>query len=764
MRRRAAVIALVAVALFAQSSEARGRIAPVKKIAARVRHRAGDAAFRALQLRARPLRARPGTSRRFRDLGQVVRAYRGASGPTRIVLSPHLDDAVLSLGGSIAAWRAAGERVLVVTFATGAPPDGTRFSKVARGMHDQWKLAPDRVVASRRGEDERALARVGADLVHIGDLDAIYRGALYPGWKEMFAPPDRSDPMRRSVARAIDVLSAEVPGATFYAPLAVGDHVDHALVHEEAMKARGVRMHFYEDLPYAAKRAGALEQRLAAIHALEPHVLALDRRAMAQKLDAAAAYDSQIPALFGDRLAMRRALGRHAARVARTETRGRRQTSAALAERVWSPAGADHEGTPPRAKGRHAALDRRALSRVRLVGGRGAPLDRVVELIRDSGGEELRLEAYTLSDPAVGAALAGALAAHPRKRIAILLHDQRAGVRTPGGAPEHVALASELLRRFPAQVEVVPYGDGEVDPTGTGFFAGGGYVPHGKAASTSRRAVLTTAGFDRVSRGKNEWLAELEGEEARMVHELGGAALRGDRRATRRLARRASKRGVLLADGYLRAGPIARWARRRGIKLLAGGHGADQLARTMRALVRSAGRGDRLYVMTAELRDPRFARQIARARRRGAEVVVEVGTLGGVENPVLPAGFNRRLAVERDRAILAAAGVPVVVAQYEQGYPHGNVIAVEEIATGRVRAYLGSAYAWNRHLEVKGSRELGILVSGAAARELVEGQQAFVHGGLHILHKADGSRAFFDGPQETDEAVFRRAVASRLPE
>ena len=37
-------------------------------------------------------------------------------------------------------------------------------------------------------------------------------------------------------------------------------------------------------------------------------------------------------------------------------------------------------------------------------------------------------------------------------------------------------------------------------------------------APTRHRAVVTTSGFDRTSRGKSEWLVELQGEDARTIH------------------------------------------------------------------------------------------------------------------------------------------------------------------------------------------------------------------------------------------------------
>ena len=73
---------------------------------------------------------------RIEDFDQIQAGYR------HIYLSPHLDDAALSCGGGIAAQRAAGERVLVVTFCTGAPAPDMQFSDLAQEFHRKWGLAP----------------------------------------------------------------------------------------------------------------------------------------------------------------------------------------------------------------------------------------------------------------------------------------------------------------------------------------------------------------------------------------------------------------------------------------------------------------------------------------------------------------------------------------------------------------------------------------------------------------------------------------------
>src|SRR5690348_1863487 len=92
--------------------------------------------------------------------GERARSGR-ASAARRVYLSPHLDDAVLSCGGTIAAQAAAGEEIVVLTLFNAASGD-------ARG---RW--------AERAEEDRRAAARLGFRAVHGGLPDAPFRETRY---------------------------------------------------------------------------------------------------------------------------------------------------------------------------------------------------------------------------------------------------------------------------------------------------------------------------------------------------------------------------------------------------------------------------------------------------------------------------------------------------------------------------------------------------------------------------------------------------------
>ncbi len=223
-----------------------------------------------------------------------------------VYLSPHLDDAALSAGGTIAVQRAAGERVLVVTLCTAVPPsDPSRRWPAA--------LAPERV-EERRDEDRQAMARLDVDFAWAELLDALYRVPSY-GLQGIFGPAHPRDPALAEVRGVVERLAAQCPGATLHAPLGVGSHVDHRAAFSAALEQRERfrERRFYEDFPYVANERDALATRRAAIGLeLAPVDTAIDDF-VTEKLDAIACYESQLPLLFGGVEAMRALVLRYVA-------------------------------------------------------------------------------------------------------------------------------------------------------------------------------------------------------------------------------------------------------------------------------------------------------------------------------------------------------------------------------------------------------------------------------------------------------------------
>ncbi|ONI76189.1 hypothetical protein ALI144C_36560 [Actinosynnema sp. ALI-1.44] len=211
-----------------------------------------------------------------------------------IVLSPHPDDAVWSVGGRIRWWVSRGEATTVVTVFDGPGEVDT----------DQWRRVAE--PATRRSEDIAAIACVGARRVSLGLADAAVRADRgvhrYSNPMRLFGRiHDKDADLPEVVADAVAGLLA--PHAVVHVPLAAGRHVDHRLVRQAAglLAERGVPIRFYEDIPYRLRPADHT--------GLRPGHEPVD---LAGWLSAAEQYHSQVAVLFGSVAAMRDALSTRA--------------------------------------------------------------------------------------------------------------------------------------------------------------------------------------------------------------------------------------------------------------------------------------------------------------------------------------------------------------------------------------------------------------------------------------------------------------------
>lgn len=154
-------------------------------------------------------------------------------GPVIVALSPHLDDVVLSCPVHLQRLRAQGQAVVVATV----------FTEGDESAVEQYR--------QRRAEDRRALRALGCAHHHLGFLDAPFRSAAYGDFCGIaFGEVDLAT--QGAVADRIARLTARLKPERVFAPLAVGNHVDHRLVRQAAlMSVSHERLVFYEDRPYA---------------------------------------------------------------------------------------------------------------------------------------------------------------------------------------------------------------------------------------------------------------------------------------------------------------------------------------------------------------------------------------------------------------------------------------------------------------------------------------------------------------------------------
>jgi LmbE family N-acetylglucosaminyl deacetylase len=195
-----------------------------------------------------------------------------------VVVSPHLDDAVLSCGQLLAANPGS----VVVTVFAGRPADGRR------GRWDERAFEQgDDPVGVRRGEDQRALARLDATPVHLDFLDSQYRGEERGGI---------------SMTELQSTLAAELHRweGTVYLPLGA-DHVDHRLVCSAGMEVLAEnRWRLYEELPYARQPPLWVDERCATIGGLRRWTPPLGP--LTKKAAAVEEYHSQLRAMGASRI------------------------------------------------------------------------------------------------------------------------------------------------------------------------------------------------------------------------------------------------------------------------------------------------------------------------------------------------------------------------------------------------------------------------------------------------------------------------------
>jgi LmbE family N-acetylglucosaminyl deacetylase len=156
---------------------------------------------------------------------------------SKIILSPHCDDALLALGGSIQLWQPCPITVL------------TLFGTCAWTVGDS--KSHKEITALNRKEEKLALSAAGCASVCLE-----YKEVLLRGYSEWNAVPGKSDSILQNQLER-ELLEKIPSRSEVYIPLAIGGHTDHVLTRNAALKLserlrkKLCSIYLYEDLPYA---------------------------------------------------------------------------------------------------------------------------------------------------------------------------------------------------------------------------------------------------------------------------------------------------------------------------------------------------------------------------------------------------------------------------------------------------------------------------------------------------------------------------------
>ena len=229
-----------------------------------------------------------------------------------IVLSPHLDDAVLSCGALMNNARKDMPVTVVTFFTEGGPPPYTLSARCY--LRQARACDANKLYLARRAEDQAVLESTAIGCLHAGLTEALFRRRIRPplsplSWAGQLIPElshmyptyrlhiarSHMSPHDASTLRRIQDTIDHLPlksSTLFLAPLAVGGHVDHMLVRTAAERSQK-RVAYYSDFPYNMRYRA--DPSFVQRNALVPTSWSHDLTA---KLALIRAYRTQADALF----------------------------------------------------------------------------------------------------------------------------------------------------------------------------------------------------------------------------------------------------------------------------------------------------------------------------------------------------------------------------------------------------------------------------------------------------------------------------------
>lgn len=217
--------------------------------------------------------------------------------PVALALSPHLDDAAFSCGGTLATLADAGWTIVMATIFTASVPDPKGF---ALACQTDKGLGPEvDYMLLRRAEDRRAAEALGiAPPLHLPFREAPHRGYGAPA--DLFAAPRDDDDIVGALADAVSALIKDVSPDLIFAPQSVGGHVDHVqLVRAIGHVAGDAPILWWRDFPYTVRHTQPQEPFGSRFAKLPEHAVHYCASAEEKKALACAAYATQLGYQFG---------------------------------------------------------------------------------------------------------------------------------------------------------------------------------------------------------------------------------------------------------------------------------------------------------------------------------------------------------------------------------------------------------------------------------------------------------------------------------
>lgn len=177
-----------------------------------------------------------------------------------LILSPHYDDAPLSLGAALLAGVFGENPEVAIVFSR------SKYTKDLPGTGDV-----EIVSATRAAEERQAAEKMGYRVSFLG-FGETYARKGYIKWQHIYdLRREQDDEIWPGVLSTLERLAEHED--LILAPLGCGDHIDHRIVREALIhcvrRKPDLRVGFYEDLPYCEELSdSAIMEKVSALGAL----------------------------------------------------------------------------------------------------------------------------------------------------------------------------------------------------------------------------------------------------------------------------------------------------------------------------------------------------------------------------------------------------------------------------------------------------------------------------------------------------------------
>lgn len=169
----------------------------------------------------------------------------------RQIISPHIDDAFLSMGGCISNWLNNGEKVKIIYIFTKSSWTSTKpISNI------KYPANIKTITALRKAEESNLQNFAGHNVHYLDWYESGHRGKksmIVNFLRHGSMPISQNKMIRKIEGQLLEILDKDV---TTYFPLAMGEwiHPDHAITKLLGLSLlkKGFNIAVYEDLPYCS--------------------------------------------------------------------------------------------------------------------------------------------------------------------------------------------------------------------------------------------------------------------------------------------------------------------------------------------------------------------------------------------------------------------------------------------------------------------------------------------------------------------------------